>query len=93
MCKNKSAKKILKPLLPTQSAAISELKTLGQKVDNLVSTLAEQNHGARRDLGGWTTIKTTGTDVEANELPWHTAGSQPKTELTNQIWVLPYSHP
>lgn len=91
MCKNKNAKKTLKPSLPTQAAVISELKILGQKVDSLISTLAEQGHGGRRDLGGWTTIKASGTDVEGNELPWHAPGSQPKTELTNQIWVLPYS--
>jgi len=51
--------------------------------------ISDQGHSVRRDLGGWTTIKATGTDVETNELPWHGPNAQPKTELTNQIWVTP----
>ena len=46
------------------------------------------SYPAKKDTGGWTTIKTAGTDVDTGEAPWHSgAGVQPKTELTNQIWV------
>ena len=59
-------------------------------MDGINSALTDQSptYGMRRDLGGWTTIKTAGTDVEGGDLPWHGTGVQPKSELTNQIWVL-----
>jgi len=78
----------LKPTPPSQTALFSEMKKLANKIDTISTTLQDQgaNTGSRRDLGGWTTIKTAGTDVDA-EAPWHGPGSHPKNELTKHIWV------
>lgn len=81
---NKHAKNFLKPTLSTQAALVAEVRNLGQKFDSLTELV----HSTRRDIGGWTSIRTANADPEANEVPWHGSGNQPKSELTNQIWVV-----
>ena len=88
-CKNRDARNNLKPTLPTQTTILSEIKKLSQKIENLNGALTEQgtNFGVKKDVGGWTSIKTAGTDVDCAEPLWHGSNVQPKSELTNQIWV------
>lgn len=85
---NKEARKNLKPSAPNDQLIFAEILKLNHKVAALNSSLSDQGIQSqyRKDIGGWTTLKTAG-EIEGIEPPWHGGISvQPKSELTNQIW-------